>query len=432
MTISHLKFQTPNNAPFNLKLYFSSTNQDDEKKMLPTAANLEELLNHPMSGFQFLDNLDVCLEKCRQVYQKFSNRKHFIHVGMGGSVLSAEVLLQTLASTNSKVIFLNNLDADDIAEKLSRINLTDAVIYLVSKSGNTLETHLLMQILLTQLKIHSDLKHKTEQDLLKEFFIFATDPTEGPMRKMANEFSITCLEIPKNLGGRFCAFSAVTFLPALFAEIELEQFYQGAKDVKDFFQTQNTSSFTSQLANHLAQEFFTGKTQTVLMPYSSKLTSFTHWFAQLWAESLGKNNKLNETVGLTPIVAHGPADQHSLLQIFMQGPKDKTYFFIKINKTFKNFKSFKAELNQKDLTQIVHAQLEGTMAALQKENASMFLLEIKQLNAHSLGMLMYFFEYLTIVTGAALSINPYDQPGVESGKNLTWSILRDGKSPLLN
>jgi len=428
MTISTLQFQTPSDSPIALKFYYStqSNNNPDAQK------NLDLLLKHTMSGFQNIEDIDTDIKNCQQVYQKFSAKKHFIHVGMGGSVLGAEVLIEALAPLNSKVIFLNNLDADDIAQKLAQVDLAKSVIYLVSKSGGTLETHLMMQLLLNQLKLCAELKNKSENELLKEFFIFATDPKVGQMRKMANELGITTLDIPTNLGGRFCAFSAVAFLPALFAEINLSQFCQGAKVVKDFFHTKNKSQIMLDLANHLTAEYKKGKTQTVLMPYSSKLKSFTHWFAQLWGESLGKKNQQNQAVGLTPIVAHGPADQHSLLQLFMEGPKDKTYFFVKINETTKNFQGFKAELSQKNLTQIVHAQLEGTMAALQKENASMILMETEQLSPKSLGMLMYFFEYLTVVTGAALSIDPYNQPGVESGKNLTWSILRDGKSPLLN
>lgn len=428
MSTSSLQFETPQNAPLKFKFYATQSYSEDSS----LSAKLTALLNHHMSGYQDLTCLDAQLEKCLAVYQKFSHKKHFIHVGMGGSVLGAEVLIQALANNNSKVIFLNNLDADDIFDKLSTIDLTQSLIYLVSKSGSTLETHLMMQLLLNQLKLIPELKNKSDEELLRTFFVFATDPQVGKMRELATLQQITCLEIPPNLGGRFCAFSAVTFLPALFAQINLDQFCQGAKAIKNFFLNPSQSDSMMRLANLLVQESQKNKSQTVLMPYSSKLKSFTHWFAQLWGESLGKKNSLGINLGLTPIVAHGPADQHSLLQLFMEGPNDKTYFFIKILNTHHNYTSFKDELAKKNLTQIVHAQLEGTMSALQQNAATMTLIEIDELNAYSLGMLMYFFEHLTVVTGAALSIDPFNQPGVELGKNLTWSILRDGKSPLLN
>lgn len=428
MTTTKLQFESILNNTFLLKTYSSIT-----PDILPVLQkNLDTLLNHPMSGFQ---NLEICqrdLEECEIIYKKFSHKKHFIHVGMGGSVLGAQVLIDALAPKDSPIIFLNNLDADDIAQKLSTIDLKNAVIYLVSKSGETLETHLMLQLLLQQLKLHKDLKNTSENDLLKNYFIFATDPHRGKMRKMINEIGISSVTIPSNLGGRFCAFSVVTFLPALFANIDVRNFYHGAMAVKNFFASPNMLNTLFKISSLLAKENDLGKTQTVIMPYSSKLKSFTHWFAQLWGESLGKKNEQNQATGLTPIVAHGPADQHSLLQLFMEGPNDKNYFFISINEFNNQYDSFGGDLEGKSLTKIVHAQREGTMAALQKNNATMFLLEINRLDAYTLGELMYFFEFLTVATGAALSIDPYNQPGVELGKSLTWSALKNGLSPLLN
>lgn len=429
MSYSKLKIQTPSNSPLSIKAYcteesfsFSTQNYNDFKN------NLEQLLNHSMSGFQHLNELDRYINDCVQIKKQFAHKKHLVHVGMGGSVLAAEVLISALSDSSSTVIFLNNLDADDIQEKLQKLHLPDCLFYVVSKSGNTLETHILMDIIVNKIKATPQLSHETREKILKEYFVFATDPVNGPLRKLAKEYHISCLEIPSNLGGRFCAFSVVTFLPALFAKINLQEFCEGAKKVKNFFMYQDNFKILLQIAIILFNDHQKNKKQTVLMPYSSKLKPFTHWFAQLWGESLGKKQR-----GLTPIIAHGPADQHSLLQLFMEGPQDKDFFFIKIQQTKNSFDQFTGELEKnKNLTQIVHAQLEGTMAALQKNQASLFLLEIEQLSEFHLGSLLYFFEFLTVATGAALSVDPYDQPGVEMGKVLTREILKDGKSPLLN
>lgn len=432
MTLSKLQFQTPTNSPLSMNIYSANDSFKLSKGIDAIDKNFQKLLEHPMSGFQYIDELQSQITACQKVYQKFKSRKYFIHIGMGGSVLGTEVIINALTSNNDNIIFLNNLDPDDIHQKLATIDLSVSVIYLVSKSGGTLETNLMMQILINQLKLHQNLKNKSEDELLKEYFIFATDPHNGKLRDISNKKQITSLEIPTNLGGRFCAFSAVTFLPALFTGIDVEKFYQGALSIKKYFDASETNKIILSISSLLVDEYHNGKNLTVLMPYSSLLKSFTHWFAQLWGESLGKKTSLNKNVGLTPLVAHGPADQHSLLQLFMEGPSDKCYFFIKI-KNFKNhYSSFSDELQNKNLTQIVHAQLEGTMAALQKNAATMIQLEIEELNEFNLGKLMYFFEYLTVTTGAALSVDPFNQPGVESGKNLTWSILRDGNSPLLN
>ncbi len=429
MTTSLLKLQTPANSPLGIKVYCTEESFNFSSQNFNLYKNrLEQLLNHPMSGFQHLNEFDRMIADCLRIKKQFQDRIQLVHIGIGGSVLGAEVLISAFAKVSPSVTFLNNLDADDIEYKLQPLNLKKCLFYVVSKSGSTLETQIMMDIVLQKLSLEPSLQQKTRTELLQEYFVFATDPVIGPLRKMANEHQINCLEIPSNLGGRFCAFSVVTFFPALFQHVNLQEFCDGAKKVKNFFMYQDNFKILLQIAIILFNDHERNKRQTVLMPYSSQLKSFTHWFAQLWGESLGKNNR-----GLTPIVAHGPADQHSLLQLFVDGPKDKDFIFLKIHQTQKQFLNFHEEyLKDKNLSHIVHAQLEGTMASLQKNNATLFLLEIDQLSSFNLGSLMFFFEFLTVATGAVLSIDPYDQPGVETGKILTKSILEDGKSHLLN
>jgi glucose-6-phosphate isomerase len=429
MSEAKLRLQSPSNSPLSLKIYCTEESYTKNSHNFTLYKNnLEQLLNHPMSGFQHLNDLEKLINDCVKIKQQFSDKTHLVHIGMGGSVLAAEVLQNSLGFKNSPITILNNLDADDIHEKISSLNLEKCLFYVVSKSGNTLETHLMMDIVLNNLQNLPSYKNLNRFQILKQTFVFATDPEKGPLRKMGKDHAISCLDIPANLGGRFCAFSVVTFLPALFLQINLQDFCEGAKKVKNFFMYQDQFKILLQFAVVLLNDYENQKKQTVLMPYSSKLTAFTHWFAQLWGESLGKNNR-----GLTPIVAHGPADQHSLLQLFVDGPQDKDFIFLKLHQTKNQYSHFSGELEKnKNLTQIVHAQLEGTMASLQRKKASLFLMEIEQLDAIHLGMLLYFFEFLTVTTGAVLSVDPYDQPGVETGKILTKAILKDGNSPLLN
>ena len=169
-----------------------------------------------------------------------------------------------------------------------------------------------------------------------------------------------------------------------------------------------------------------GVTQTVLMPYSSRLKKFTEWFVQLWSESLGKRKNLNgEDVytGLTPISSVGATDQHSQMQLFMEGPKDKFLFFLEVEKQKKDYsldhglpmKSLQIYQNRK-LTEIFKAELEGTIKAFEEYGLPHIRLSIDEINEKNLGGLILFFESLTVLMGIALNVNPFDQPGVEAGK----------------
>ena len=354
MSESRLRFQTPAHSPLSIKIFCQEESfSQNAQHFNQYKNNLEQLLNHPMAGFQHLNELDQYIHDCHQLKKQFSHKTHLVHIGMGGSILAAEVLLCALGDQSSPLTFLNNLDADDIHLKLKNLNLSQCLFYAVSKSGNTLETHIMVDIVISYLCKIPAHKNKTKHELLKEHFVFATDPDLGPLRQMAKDHSIACLDIPSHLGGRFCAFSVVTFLPALFLSINLQEFCEGAKKVKNFFMYQDYFKTLLQIAIIFFNDHQKNKKQTVLMPYSSRLKSFTHWFAQLWAESLGKDHQ-----GLTPIVAHGPADQHSLLQLFVDGPLDKDFIFLKVSQTSHQFSHLTGEWqNHKSLSDIVHALL---------------------------------------------------------------------------
>jgi glucose-6-phosphate isomerase len=177
--------------------------------------------------------------------------------------------------------------------------------------------------------------------------------------------------------------------------------------------------------------------QTVLMPYSSILKNFSAWFVQLWAESLGKINEAGLSTGLTPIPAYGPADQHAQLQFFTQGPLQKLILFIEVQKNSQDFsllspiKGFGLdELNSVSLNQLIQAQLYGTMSSLQRLGRPFMHLKIPELSLRDVGELTLFFQVLTASVGMALNVDPFDQPGVELSKKLTWDFLKTGKSPL--
>jgi glucose-6-phosphate isomerase len=162
------------------------------------------------------------------------------------------------------------------------------------------------------------------------------------------------------------------------------------------------------------------------MPYSSLLKDFSSWFVQLWAESLGKDGK-----GLTPIPAYGATDQHSQMQLFMEGPQDKILFIIEVKnhqtdyslknnlaaESFKNLSSF-------TLSDLMKAELEGTLTALSENDRHVVQLSISKLNEESLGQLILFVECLTVIIGELLLVNPFNQPGVEAGKKYANEWLK--------
>jgi glucose-6-phosphate isomerase len=422
MTQSKLRFETDSLSPFSLKVY-SSTNVFENDDITILRKNFQQLLSHPLAGFQFLDDLENMADQCKNIFEQFRHKKYFVHVGMGGSVLAAEVLKDALGNNNSKVIFINNLDSDYIKNTLESISLKESLFYIVSKSGNTLETQLTMNLIISSLQNISEFSKLSKEELLKNFFVVATDDSQGPLRKMAQTYGIRSLSIPSNLGGRYCALSAVTFLPMLFLGLNLKEFIQGAKQTKQYFKDNEVAQDLLPLAKLFMEEHDSGINQTVFMPYSSYLKSLSHWFAQLWAESLGKISTKGKVVGLTPIVAHGPADQHSLLQLFTQGPKNKNYIFISIQNPHSVQEAQHPDLTKTSLHQVVRAQQSATCTTLLNQNATILDIEIKELSERCLGSLFYFFELLTVATGASLSVDPFDQPGVEVGKKLTLEIL---------
>ncbi|MBT6325685.1 MAG: glucose-6-phosphate isomerase, partial [Bdellovibrionales bacterium] len=243
------------------------------------------------------------------------------------------------------------------------------------------------------------------------------------------------LPVPSNIGGRFSVLTPVGLFPALFADIKIQQIYQGAQQyAQDITSSDPESNSLMQAATFLA---FLKKhksiNQTVLMPYSSKLRDLSFWFVQLWAESLGKKfSKDNKIVneGFTPIPGYGATDQHSQMQLFMEGPYDKCLVLIEVehfqhcyplNNSF-NAKSLKS-LAPYSLNQLIQAELKGTLRALQDAQRPFINISIDNNNEQNLGALILFFESLTVLMGEFLSINPFDQPGVELGKKYAYEVL---------
>lgn len=376
------------------------------------------------------------ISNSKKVFTQFKDRKVFVHVGIGGSSLGPEMIVSALQKNDQKFIFINNIDPDEIHSQLSSLNqykMDECLFYFVSKSGGTAETMSALAIIINLME-----EKNIPKDDLKNYFIFATDPIKSELLDLGSELNITCLEVPSNVGGRFCALTPVGFLPALFAGIDIDQLVQGALDTQEKCLEESSKNILLTTAEFLfALKKDQHINQTVMMPYSSKLRAFSFWFTQLWAESLGKKKNLKGeivNVGLTPIVGYGATDQHSQMQLFMEGPNDKCLFLIEVeqfNHDYKLASSVKSnnlsKLSGFSLAQLMKAELAGTIKALEENERAVIHLKIDKNDEYHLGALILFFESLTALMGDYLMIDPFDQPGVEAGKIYAFHFLNQLK-----
>lgn len=396
----------------------------------------KKIIANPKAQFFHTFERSELLSSSKKIFSQFQSRKVFIHVGIGGSSLGPEMLVNALQKNDQKFIFINNIDPDEISSQLNSLNqykMDECLFYFVSKSGGTAETMSALAIITNFLAE----KNIGPQDL-KNYFVFATDPLKSELLDIGSELNITCLEVPSDVGGRFCALTPVGFLPALFAGIDIDQLVKGALETQKLClepSPQNMLLTTAEFLFTLQQE--QQISQTVMMPYSSKLRSFSFWFTQLWAESLGKKNNLKgETVhaGFTPIVAYGATDQHSQMQLFMEGPKDKCLILIEVENFNHDFplscslhSNNLSKLSDFSLGQLMKAELAGTIKALLENKRPVLHLKIGQNDEFHLGGLILFFESLTALMGDYLMIDPFDQPGVEAGKIYAFHFLNQLK-----
>lgn len=391
---------------------------------------LNQTINDDSYGFFHLTKKTELIDSCKKVFNKFSDRTHFFQIGIGGSSLGPEMLISALSKKPEvKFQFINNIDPEKMHDQLANLDPQKSLFYFVSKSGGTAETNAALAIITTLLQE----KGIKESDF-KNYFVFCTDPVKSDLLNLGNELGIDCLQVPSNVGGRFSVLTPVGILPALFAGINVDQLWQGAESVKSRLLESNVEkNELLKLASIIMQLKDKAVSQTVFMPYSSKLRDFSFWFIQLWAESLGKklsrDGKIINT-GLTPIPGYGATDQHSQVQLFMEGPHDKLFFMLEIENFSKDYSLSNAftapslkKLSGHSLSQLMKAEFEGTLKAMEQNERPYIRFSLTQNNEMEMGEAILFFESLTALMGHYLNIDPFDQPGVEAGKIFAFEFL---------
>ncbi|MEP3244354.1 MAG: glucose-6-phosphate isomerase [Sneathiella sp.] len=349
---------------------------------------------------------------------------HIVIVGIGGSSLGAQVLvsLRKGGDEGPALHFWDTLDYHVMAPHLSGDSLEKTLFLLVSKSGSTPE------ILAQSLLVIEALNNHGGQPAVARQTLAICEPTDNALGRIADKWQIKRLAHDPNVGGRYSCLSLVGALPALIAGIDMRQIREGAKDVLDDA-LENPESFARVgAALHYALYEIENVSLNVLMPYAKQLEPLTHWFRQLWAESIGKEGQ-----GTTPLNALGPIDQHSQLQLWLDGPNDK-FFTLIINKADDESPLMDVSLADNDpdldylkdhkISDVVHAEGAATASTLANRGKYLRCLEIDTLDEKTVGALLMHFMLETIFTCHLLDVNPFDQPAVEEGKKLTKMYLR--------
>ena len=372
--------------------------------------------------------------------------ENVVVLGIGGSALGTTTFRDALLGPHwnelddeardhyPRLYVLDNVDPRSVGGLLDRLDLRKTLFNVVSKSGSTAET------MSQYLVVEERLKDLLGEDGARGHFLFTTDPESGILRKIAEEEGVPTLEVPPNVGGRFSVLSAVGLLPAAVVGIDIGEVLEGAREMMERCNTpvlkENPAGILSTLLHRA--DTVSGASIHVLMPYSDRLRSFSAWFQQIWAESLGKARDRSGKevhIGPTPLPALGATDQHSLLQLLMEGPRDKVVLFMGVEKVDdpveiprirEEFPAL-SYLGGHSLAELLDTERRATMEALRLKGRPNLSIEVEALTAHALGGLFMLFQIATVYAGALYGVDPLDQPGVELSKRLTYGLLgREG------
>ena len=352
------------------------------------------------------------LKELENFAKKISAHKKILVLGVGGSSLGGKTL--SALKSQQKVEFLESIDPTTLQDCLANLNFKNTFFLVISKSGETIET--LCQTLI----ILDELQRQKIKNFAKQF-LFVTESEENSLAKIAKKISAEITSHSNKIGGRYSCFSVVGLLPALLVGLDAKKTRSGAKKVLQEFLCEDsiTNSCSIQLT-----AFEKGFTSNVVMPYIDRLKNFTDWYRQLWAESLGKNG-----FGSTPINSMGTVDQHSQLQLYLDGPKDKFFTFITTQKQQKDFSikdlsGCETLFGGKKLSEIVTIEQETTIAVLEQKKLPIRIFAIAKLDEEVLGGLMMQMFLETILIAYTKGIDPFDQPAVELRKDLAKKFLR--------
>ncbi len=351
-------------------------------------------------------------------------QKHIAIIGIGGSTLGTYAIYSFLKDTkefSKQLYFFESTDPLDIKARLKTIDLKDTLFVVISKSGTTIETISIFKYLHSLITIDKN-----------NCLIITEDDSKLNVYATTND--IKTFTIAKNVGGRFSVFSPVGLVPLAIVGIDIDKLLNASKDIHDsFFSKGKTHTNLFSKARFLAEH----KNQyniNVLFSYCAMLEGFNKWYVQLWGESLGKIDETGTKQGLTPLGLIGPVDQHSFLQLIVEGKRDKTVTVIIVenflcNATIPPVKLHGLEeleyIDNIEFYDLIHMQAQATIKAIENlKDVPCDVITVKKIDEENIAKLMYSFELLTSLCAKFMGINAYNQPGVEAGKIILKERLK--------
>lgn len=327
-------------------------------------------------------------------------------IGMGGSSLGAEVLAALSTADRPVLHVLDNIDPRTFADVTRALPWNRTAFLLVSKSGGTIELHALLGALMEEGRAQAI-------DITKQCYAI-TIPNENPLHQFARAHAIPVIAHDAALCGRFSIFSAVGLIPAAAMGVDVRAIRAGARTA---LVTQEVAAEAAALNMALMDQ---GVATHVLMHYDDRLGALGRWVRQCWAESLGK-----EGLGSLPVASRGVTDQHSQLQLYLDGPADKYFTSLLLDHSGQGpaIGAAFSYLNGKHLGDLLTAAQRATHDTLISEGCPLRILTLNALDAETFGALLMHFTLETIFTAALMGINPFDQPAVEAGKKRALEYL---------
>ena len=405
--------------------------------------DLNKRKDKPSQGLQWM-NLGYSEETAWYVKEyaalvenRFDN---ILVLGIGGSALGGlavtEALLKPYWNFLSKeqrnnfprIFFLDNIDPDSMEALLEMLDLKKTLVNVITKSGDTAET-------MAQYMILKDRLEKELGDDYRKNIVATTDKRTGILRQISEQEGYKTFVVPDDVGGRFSVFSAVGLLPFALVGIDIDEIVNGVKDMD--LALKNTDIYHNIAAQnaliHYLLDIKKGKNISVMMPYSSRLKYVSDWYAQLWAESLGKNKNLNGEdvqVGPTPVKALGATDQHSQIQLFNEGPNNKVIDFIRVENFDTNLEIPKifeytgiGYLGGKTMNSLMNAEADSTKITLSDYSRPTVTISVDKITGYNMAQLLYMFEVQTAIAGALYNVDAFNQPSVEQGRNYTYGVM---------
>ena len=376
-------------------------------------------------------------EYASMVKDRFEN---ILVLGIGGSALGGMALTEALLKPYwnllsdeqreglPRIFFLDNIDPDTMDALFNILDLKKTLVNVITKSGSTAET-------MSQFMIVKDRLEKELGDNYRYNVVATTDKRTGILRQIAEQEGYKTFVVPDDVGGRFSVFSAVGLLPLALVGIDIEAVVNGIKDMdlalKNTDINENIAAQNALI--HYLMDTKKGKNISVMMPYSSRLKYVADWYAQLWAESLGKNKDIDGNdvnIGPTPVKALGVTDQHSQIQLYNEGPNNKIINFIRVKEfdtTMEIPNIFEYTglnyLGGKTVNQLLNAEADSTRVALADYQRPTVTITLDKVDPYNVAQLLYMLEVQTAIAGELYGINTFNQPGVEQAKNYTYALM---------